>query len=293
MPHQRSPGEKTFNVFNIFFLSAVSLVAVYPFMYTLSISLSTAAEANRESLHLYPREISFTAYRMVLSSPEIITGYTNTLLRTILGTLLTLVMTCLAAYPLSRKELPHRGMIAFLILFTMIFNGGIVPNYLLIKNLGLLNSLWALVLPAMLTAFNIMVVKGFFQQIPESFGESARVEGAGELTILFRIYVPLSKPVLATISLWTAVMHWNQWFDAMLYISDDRKQVLQTFLQRIVIESSTRMIDMGMTDPDITQFTPETIKAATVIVTILPILCFYPFVQKYFVKGIMLGGIKE
>lgn len=287
-----SRGEKIFNVFNILFLTGVSLVALYPFIYTLSISLSTAAEANRDSLHLYPREISLAAYRIVLSTPEILTGYINTLLRTVLGTALTLLMTCIAAYPLARKELPHRGLIVFLILFTMIFDGGLVPKYLLIKNLGLLNSIWALVLPMMLTAFNIIVVKNFFQQIPSSLHEAARIDGASEASILFRIYIPLSKPVLATVALWTAVVHWNQWFDAMLYITDDRKQVLQNFLQRIVIESSTQMLDLGMSSTDITQFTPETVKAATVIVTILPIICFYPFVQKYFVKGILLGSIK-
>ena len=289
---KRSQGEKIFNVFNILFLMGVGLVALYPFIYTLTISLSTAAEANRDSLHLFPREMSLAAYRIVMTTPEILTGYTNTLLRTIVGTLLTLLMTCIAAYPLARKELPNRGLVTFLILFTMIFDGGIVPKYLLIKNLGLLNSLWALILPMMLTAFNIIVVKNFFQQIPSSLHEAAQIDGASEAAILFRIYIPLSKPVLATVALWTAVAHWNQWFDAMLYITDDRKQVLQNFLQRIVIESSTQMLDMGMTRTDITQFTPETVKAATVIITILPIICFYPFVQKYFVKGILLGSVK-
>ncbi len=289
---KRSRGETVFNVFNILFLTGVGLVALYPFIYTVTISLSTAAEANRDSLHLFPREATLAAYRIVLTTPEVLTGYINTLARTIAGTFLTLLMTCIAAYPLARKELPHRGLITFLVLFTMIFDGGIVPKYLLIKNLGLLNSLWALILPMMLTAFNIIVVKNFFQQIPSSLHEAARIDGAGEISILFRIYIPLSKPVLATVALWTAVAHWNQWFDAMIYITDDRKQVLQNFLQRIVIESSTKMLDMGMTRTDITQFTPETIKAATVIVTILPIICLYPFVQKYFVKGILLGSVK-
>lgn len=290
---KQTTGERVFSVCNMLFLVGVSLLALYPFIYTLSISLSTAAEANRDSLHLYPREVSFAAYRMVLSTPEIATGYLNTLLRTVVGTLLTVVVTCIAAYPLSRRELPHRGLFTFLVLFTMIFSGGLVPGYLLIRSLGLINTLWALVLPGMLSAFNVIVVKNFFQQIPESLGEAARVEGASEASILFRIYFPLSKPVLATISLWTAAAHWNQWFDAMLYITDDRRQVLQTFLQRIVIESSTQLIDMGATNASILAYTPETIKAATVIVTILPILCFYPLVQKHFVKGILLGSVKE
>ena len=145
----------------------------------------------------------------------------------------------------------------------------------------------------MLSAFSIIIVKNYFQSLPESLVESARMDGAGDWRILFQIYIPLSKPVLATVALWSAVGHWNAWFDAMLYITDDRKQVLQTFLQRIVIESGTRMMELGITETSVLAYTPETIKAATIIVTILPIICVYPFVQKYFVKGIMLGGVKE
>ncbi len=221
------------------------------------------------------------------------TGYLNSILRTVLGTSLTLLATCVAAYPLSRREMPHRSLVTFIIVFTMLFNGGMVPGYLLIKNLGLINTIGALVIPTMITAFNVIIVKNFFQSLPESLVESARIDGAGEWTILFRLYIPLSKPVLATVALWSAVAHWNAWFDALLYITDDKKQVLQTFLQRIVIESSTQMMELGITDTEVLQFTGETIKAATIIVTILPIICVYPFVQKYFVKGIMLGGVKE
>ena len=290
---RRTRGEKIFNVFNVTILGVVALMALYPFVYTISMSLSSAAEAMRSGLHLYPRDISLTSFEMVLANPEIVSGFSNSVLRTVAGPALTLFFPCLTAYPLARRELPHRGPLLFLILFTMIFSGGIVPNYLLIKNIGLIDSLWALILPHMLTAFNVIVMKNFFQSIPESLAESAKIDGASEINILARIYVPLSKPVLATIGLWTAVAHWNQWFDAMLYITNDENQVLQTFLQRIVIESSVEMIEQGLVDPSVTQFTPETIKAATVVVTVLPMLLIYPFVQKYFVKGIMLGGVKE
>lgn len=287
-----SRGEKLFGATNVVVLGAVALLCLYPFVYTLSISLSTAAEANRDGFHFFPRDISLVSYRMVLTNPNIVTGYMNTLLRTVLGTSLTLAATCIAAYPLSRREMPHRAMLTFLVVFTMLFSGGMVPAYLLVKNLGMINTVWALTVPGMITAFNVIIVKNFFQSLPESLVESARLDGAGEWTILFRLYLPLSKPVLATVALWTAVGHWNAWFDALLYITDDRKQVLQTFLQRIVIESSTQMMELGITDTSIVQFTSETIKAATIIVTILPIICVYPFVQKYFVKGIMLGGVK-
>jgi len=282
-----------FGAVNVMALGVVAMLCVYPFIYTLSISLSTAAEASRDGLHFFPREASLVSYKMVLTNPNIVTGYINTLIRTVLGTALTLLATCVAAYPLSRREMPHRAMFTFLILFTMLFSGGMVPTYLLIKNLGMINTVWALVLPGAITAFNVVIVKNLFQSLPESLVESARLDGAGEWTILFRLYIPLSKPVLATVALWTAVAHWNAWFDALLYITDDKRQVLQTFLQRIVIESNTQMMELGVTDASIVQFTPETIKAATIIVTILPIICVYPFVQKYFVKGILLGGVKE
>jgi len=288
-----STGERVFGAVNVMALGVVAMLCVYPFIYTLSISLSTAAEASRDGLHFFPREASLVSYKMVLTNPNIVTGYINTLIRTVLGTALTLLATCVAAYPLSRREMPHRAMFTFLILFTMLFSGGMVPTYLLIKNLGMINTVWALVLPGAITAFNVVIVKNLFQSLPESLVESARLDGAGEWTILFRLYIPLSKPVLATVALWTAVAHWNAWFDALLYITDDKRQVLQTFLQRIVIESNTQMMELGVTDASIVQFTPETIKAATIIVTILPIICVYPFVQKYFVKGILLGGVKE
>lgn len=290
---RQSSGERMFNLVNLLFLGMVGLLCLYPFIYTVSISLSTAAEASRDGFHLFPRDISLVSYQMVLSNPNILGGYMNTLVRTLLGTVLTVTACSIAAYPLARKEMPHRALITFLIVFTMLFSGGMVPSYLLIKKLGLINSVWALVLPGMLAAFNIIIIKNFFQSLPESLGESARIDGAGEWAILFRIYMPLSKPVLATVALWSAVAHWNAWFDALLYITDDRKQVLQTFLQRIVIESSTQLMELGVTDTSIVQFTTETIKAATIVVTILPIICVYPFLQKYFVKGILLGGVKE
>lgn len=277
----------------MFVLGLVALLCLYPFIYTLSISLSSATEASRDGFHFFPKDVSLISYKVVLSNPNILTGYVNTVMRTVVGTVLTLLLTCVAAYPLSRREMPHRSMITFIVVFTMLFNGGMVPGYLLIKKLGMINSMWALVLPSVITAFNVIIVKNFFQSLPESLIESARIDGAGEWTVLLRIYLPLSKPVLATVALWTAVAHWNAWFDALLYITDDKKQVLQTFLQRIVIESSTELMELGISDTSMMEFTSETIKAATIIVTILPIICVYPFVQKYFVKGIMLGGVKE
>jgi putative aldouronate transport system permease protein len=290
---KRTAGEKSFDVFNVLLLGILSFVALYPFIYTVSISLSTAAEAARDGFHLYPREISLTAYRMILNNREILVGYGNTILRTVVGTVLTLIFTCVCAYPLSRKDMPLRRLFMLMIILTMLFDGGLIPNYLLRKELGLLNNRLVYILPYMLVAFNIIVVKNFFQQVPEALAEAARIDGASEFRTLWQVYVPLSKPVLATVALWTAVMHWNMWFDAMVFVTDNDKQVMQTILQRIVIDSSTEMAERGLINPDVTQFTPETVKAATIIVTILPMLALYPFVQRYFVKGISLGGVKE
>jgi putative aldouronate transport system permease protein len=175
----------------------------------------------------------------------------------------------------------------------MLFSGGMIPGYLLIKNLGLINSIWSLILPMLITPFNVIIMKNYFRGIPESLAESAKIDGASDFSILFKIYIPLSMPVIATVALWTAVSHWNSWFDALLYITDENKQVMQVFLQRIVVESSTHLLEMGVTDASVTSFTPETVKAATIIITILPILLVYPGLQRFFVKGVTLGGVKE
>lgn len=289
----RSAGEKAFDGFNLVFLLCIGLIALYPFWYTVSLSVSTAAEARREGLHLFPGAVSFQAYQIILANPDIRTGFLNTVVRTILGTIVTLVLTCLAAYPLARKDLPHRGLITFLVLFTMVFSGGIVPGYLLVRSLGLINTVWALVLPSALSAYNVLVLRNFFERIPESLHEAARMEQAREWQILWGIYLPLSRPILATICLWSCVVHWNQWFDAMLYITDIRKQVLQYHLQRIVVENSTQMIDIGKTAQEATNYTPDTLKAATVVLTILPILILLPFVQRHLSSGFLLGGVKE
>jgi putative aldouronate transport system permease protein len=291
-PHRPSAGELVFNTINVFLLGVLAFSTLYPFLYVLTLSFSTQAEAMRAGFHFYPREIALTAYRMVFANPDILTGYLNTVLRTVIGTFLSVTLCCVCAYPLSRKDLPHRSMFTFLLVFTMLFSGGLVPTYLLIRNIGLLNNFWVYVLPGCIAAFNVIIIKNFFQAIPESLAESAEMDGAGDWRILFQLYLPLSKPVLATVSLWTAVGHWNAWFDGLIYITDDRKQVLQIFLRRIVVESNTMLIEQGLVNPDLTSFTPETLKAATIIVTIVPILVLYPFLQKYFVKGIMLGGVK-
>ena len=281
-----------FEVVNYIILAFIGFVSVYPFLYTLTISLSTTAEAVRAGFHLYPREISLTAYKMVLSNSNIYIGYLNTITRTVLGTAVTVLISAMMAYPLSKKDMPHVKLFTTLLIITMIFDSGIVPNYLLIKSLKLLNNRLVYVLPGIVAAYNIIIMKSYFNSLPESISESAKIDGANEAVILFRIIMPLSVPVLATVALWVAVGHWNSWLDGVLYVTDNGKQLLQVFLQRVITQNQADKMQSGWMSADIRSYNAETIKSATIIITILPILMLYPFLQKYFVKGIALGAVK-
>lgn len=289
----RTRGEAIFDRCNAAFLTLVALSAIYPFAYVLTLSVSTLPDAARGGVLVLPRELSWAAYEMVLRDADIRGGFLNTLLRTALGTGATLLMTAIVAYPLSRPHLPLRRQIGFFVVFTMLFSGGLVPRYLVIKHLGLIDTVWALVLPVMLTGFNVIVLKNFFQQIPPSYEEAARIDGASDWRILFQIFVPLAKPALATIALWTCVLHWNSWFDALLFITSEDRQVLQVFVQRVVVDNSVKDMQFGVESVDQSKFSGEALKAATVVLTVLPIVALYPFVQRFFVKGISLGGVKE
>jgi putative aldouronate transport system permease protein len=293
MRYRRSRAERAFDWCNVAFLTVVALLALYPFVYVLLLSFAGAADVAKGGLLVVPRDFSLGAYEMIFHDPWFLRGFANSVLRTALGVAATLLMTALAAYPLSRPAMPWRRQLTFFVLFTMLFSGGLVPKYLLMKNLGLIDNRLVLVVPLMLTAFNVIILKNFFQQIPPSYEEAARMDGGSDLSILFRIFIPLSKPALATIALWTAVIHWNAWFDAMIFITSNEKQVVQIFLQRIVIENSVKDMQFGTPNFDEANYTPDALKAATVVVTVLPILAVYPFVQRYFVKGITLGGVKE
>lgn len=281
-------GEKAFQVVLILFISALSVTMLYPFLHVASISLSTPAEALRQGFHFYPKDITFVAWERVLSSETVWRTMGNTVFRTVVGTVLTLVFLAIGAYPLSKKYLPHRNVFMTIIVITMFFGGGLIPTYMLIKGLGLINSLWVYVIPGLVSTFSLIVLRNFFMSIPEELEDSAKMDGANEFRILFTIVVPLSKPVLATLALWSAVGHWNAWFDAMLYMQDQSKIVLQLFLRRLVIAN---MGDPMLPVPSIEE-TPETVKAAIIIFTALPILLLYPFFQRYFVKGVMIGSLK-
>lgn len=275
------------------FLALLCVTMVYPLVYTLSMSFSDAAASMTSGWHLYPKSTSLMSYKMVLTGDDVPIGYMNTIYRTLLGTVGTIVLCSMTAYALSRPHLPHRKGLGFVFTFTMLFSGGQVPTYLLIRSLGLMDNRLVYVIPGLVGAYNILIIKSFIKsEIHDSLLESAKIDGANEFTIFFRIVFPLLKPILATVALWSAVAHWNNWMDNMLYIVDGKKQVLAFVLQNLIKENQTGMMTSNIMETNQLAYTSKTIQSATIIVTITPILIAYPFLQKYFVKGIMLGSVK-
>jgi len=270
-------------------LASLTLIVVYPFIHVIAVSFSGRGEALRSGFHFFPRDFEWMAYRELLNYPFIWSGYANTLFRMVVGTLLTLLVTVCAAYPLSRPDFPLKRFLVLLLLFTMIFDGGIVPNYLLMKELHLLNSLWVYVLPTAANAFQVLVMLSFFRSIPDSLIEAARIDGASDLRILFRIVLPLSIPSLVTIGLWSMVHHMNAFMDNMLYVTDQSKFVLQQVIRQILIENK---LDPFTTATNLMPPAPESLKMASVIICSLPVLVVYPFLLKYFEKGTMIGSVK-
>ncbi|GGD90433.1 carbohydrate ABC transporter permease [Paenibacillus nasutitermitis] len=293
MVYRKRLSEKIGDAFLYGGMSILMIVTLYPFWSQIVLSLQEGASAYSTGFMIFPHKISFEAYRLAFHYSPLWTGYLNTIIRTVLGVVLILVFTALTAYPLSKKDLPFNRAFTGFLLFTMLFSGGLIPNYLLIKNLGLLNSVWSLVLPGMISAFNVLIMRNFFRAIPESLEESARVDGAGYIRIFASVVLPLSLPVLATVALWVGVGHWNAWFDSLIYIADSKKQVLQVVLRKIVIENDTsNMTAMIQKMGSQSKYTGRQLQSTVIIISIIPMLVIYPFVQKYFVKGVMVGAIK-
>jgi len=294
MLKRRSKGEIVFLVLTYMFMVALSITILFPFwnIFTLSV---TGAGVSTTRFYFWPPVTTIANYLRVFDSRHIWVGFANTFHRTILGTLLTLLFTIHIAYPLSKKNFPHRNFWTLLIVFTMFFSGGMIPDFILVRQLGLINSRWAMIIPGLISPFNMIIMRNFFMNMPDSLEESARIDGANDIVILYRIILPLSGSILATIALWTAVGHWNAWFDNLVYITDASRIVLQVVLRRVVLEGSQQLINMqgaAAVDTGLQTITPETIRAATIMVATVPILCVYPFLQKYFVKGVMVGSLK-
>ena len=285
---RRSFGSRLFDAAIVIVLLLISFTMIYPLIFCFVLSISGDGHASQGGFFLLPQSWDLTAYKAVFSKAYLGTGLINSVLRVIISVPISVFFTALCAYPLSRKEMRYRTPAFFFVLFTMLFSGGMVPIYLLYQNIGLLDNRLIYVLQGMISAFNVILVKNYFQHIPESMHEAAGMDGASEWYIFFRIYLPLSVPILATIAVFQTIFHWNAWFDAMIYMTTDSKVVMQTFLQRIVIQFEWQYLRDAYVG-----LAPEAIKAATVVITVVPILLVFPFVQKYFSKGIMLGSLKE
>ena len=282
-------GERTIDIFVVAFFVVLSVTILYPFLFVLARSLSSG-DATLSKMTIIPQGMTLANYSTMLQYRYIGTGFRNSVARVLLGGTLNLGVCILGAYPLSKRDLPHRTLIMGFIVFTMFFSGGLIPLYLLVSKLGLRNTIWALVLPTLVPTFSLIIMRNFFMTIPESLEESARMDGARDFTILMRLIVPVSKPVLATVVLWSMVDHWNAWFDSMIFMSKAENHVLQMIMRRMV--NQVRILeDLGGMNVD-EMVLPETLKAATIMISTVPILMIYPFLQKYFSKGILVGSLK-
>jgi len=290
-----SSGEKIFSVFNYIFLGLAALITLYPFVYVLSASISDPMQVVTGKVLLFPKEITFTAYEKVLSQSGIWIAYANTLYYTVVGTLASLLLTICGAYPLSKKRLLGRTTISFVIAFTMWVNmagpAGMIPFYLNIRDLGMLDTRFGIVIAFAITTFYVLLMRTFFTNVPDALEEAAKVDGASDWAILWRIYIPLSVPALVTLGLFYAVARWNGYFWAMVLLSDTNKMPLQVLLKKLIVEMNVS--DMMDSADIMKNYSQETVIYATIIVSILPMVIVYPYIQKFFVKGIIVGSIKE
>lgn len=285
-------GEKVFNVFNVIGMLVVCALFIYPMLYVVSRSLMPDSERIMRPFALVPHSIDWSGYKMVFAkNSNIMLAYWTTIQRTVVGTACNLLITSIFAYVLSKKQYPLRLPLTALLAFTMWFDGGLIPTYLLNQSFGLVNNFWVYIIPGLISPWNCIIMRNFFMSIPDSLEESACIDGANEAQILFKIILPLSKASLATIGLFYAVGHWNAWFDSMLYMPDRSQWTLQYILRQII--ASANMSELMQQSTDAAAAPPsEMVRMACTVAATVPILCVYPFVQRYFVKGVMVGSVK-
>ena len=287
---KKSKGAAIFDTVNVTLMIVISLCMLYPMLYVIFASFSDPTAFTKHSgLLLSPAGFSLESYKLAFENPMLFKGYLNTIIIILVSVTLSMILTSLCAYVLSRKDFKLRKFCTVAIVITMFFSGGMIPFYFTVKNLGLENSMWSLILPTAINTFNMIILRTSFESIPSALVESASIDGAGHWTILFRIILPLSKATLAVLVLYYAVANWNSWFNAMLFINDREKYPLQLVLREILITSDTSSMTAGESDRE---FIGETIKYAIIVISTVPILCIYPFLQKYFAKGVMVGSVK-
>lgn len=282
-------SRKIFCVLNTIFMICIIAVCLYPVLYVLFASFSDAALLlGRNSMLLHPVGFSLDAYKAIFSNDVILNGYKNTLFILVVGTTINLAMTTAAAYVLSSKDVYWKNVIMVVIIVTMYFQGGLIPTYLTIKNLGLYDSIWSVILPVAINTFNLIIMRTYFMTIPDSLLESAELDGAGDIAKIWYIILPLAGPIIAVMVLYYGVQHWNSWFQATMYIKTKDKQPLQVILREILILNETSAMSGGDRGLNLS----ETIKYATIVVVMTPILIIYPMLQKYFISGVMVGAVK-
>lgn len=269
------------------------LAVLYPILYVISASFSSGSAVTRGDVWLWPVDFSLEGYKAVFKYKNVWIGYRNTIFYTILGTSINLIVTMLCAYPMARKGLRGKKAIMLIFTFTMLFDGGMIPKYILMKNLGLLNTIWAIILPAAMSVYNMIVARTFIESnIPDELLEAAKIDGCNDCTFFFKVVLPLSKAVIAVLALWYAVSHWNSYFRAFLYLTDKNLYPLQIFLRDILVQNE---VSAEMIDPEMAlqlRNTQQILKYSLIVVSTAPLFCIYPFVQKHFVKGVMVGSVK-
>lgn len=291
LPHKSKFNRPLVSDYVILLLLIVyGLIIVYPFYYTLVVSLISQTEFMQTKLVLFPKNITLESYKFVLSSPMIVSGFAVSVVLTVAGTLYSMLLTVSFAYVMT-KPIPGNKLFHYIMIFTMYFSGGLIPTYILIQKLGLLDSLFSIILPAGINISYVLIIMRFFKEIPASLEESARLDGCSDIQILFKVVLPLSLPVLATFSLYYGVEKWNEWYSAMLYIKTSSKLPMQMVLRNIVQNVDTVINSNEIIDDS--KIYSDGVKMATVVVTMLPIMCLYPFLQKYFVNGLTSGAVKE
>jgi len=281
-----------FDVTNYLFLAAFGIAAVLPFIYVIAGSFASDTELTQRSVFLIPETVTTAAYKFIFSTDTILKSIWVSIYITVVGTVINLFFTVTMAYPLARRSLMGRNLVLNMVIFSMLFGGGLIPTYLVIRELGMLDTLWALMIPGAISAFNLIIVKNFFQELPPELEEAAKIDGCTELGLLWKIVLPLSKPVLATFTLFYAVGHWNNFFSALLYINDPSKWPLQVMLRQIVLLSQAAAGDLNSMDPNFVKPPDQSIKMAVIVVGTIPILLVYPFLQKHFAKGVLIGSVK-
>ena len=283
-----------FDVILYLVFGLIALITIYPFYNVLIVSLANTLASATYSPYLYPHVFDLTGYKTIMSDTYFYRSLGTTLFVTIVGTTLNMVFSVTAAYVLSRKRLIGRKFFLSAILFTMLFSGGLIPTYLVVSGLGLDNSIWSMIFPSMISTYYLIIMKNYFVSLPASLEEAARIDGANEFVVMTRIFIPISKPFMATFLLFYAVERWNEWWNAYLYIIDKNIKPLQIYLRDVLVNFNSQLATQAQSMMSShNKVFVQSIQMATIIITMLPILCVYPFVQKYFVKGVLVGSVKE